>query len=176
MNHSDVVAVGVGGCCCWHSVTQFSDDSKSSEAGPGGCFHLRFLLISAYCVPVQVALGGTRSSCSLWLFRHSSHVLRDQLSWQTVVHAKGLFFHGHTRCLIGSFNGASEHRQWPSDTKVRVLWLWPHQLEHRISPFTGTLQKIIQTVTVWLCRCWETETPALETNPKFSCDEKSHYC
>lgn len=65
MNHSDVVAVGVGGCRCWSSVAQFSDDFKSSEAGPGGCFHLRFLLISAYCVPVQVALGGTRPSCSL---------------------------------------------------------------------------------------------------------------
>lgn len=66
-----------------------------------------------------------------------------QLGCQTVVHAKGLFFHG---------------------------------LKSRNSPFTGTLQKIIQTVAVWLCQCRETETPALETHPKFSCDEKSHYC
>lgn len=38
MNHSDVVAVGVGGCCCWSSVAKFSDDFKLSEAGPGGMF------------------------------------------------------------------------------------------------------------------------------------------
>lgn len=107
MNHSDVVAVRVGGCRCWSSVTQFSDNFKSSEAGPGGCFHLRFLLISAYCVPVQVALGGTRPSCSLWLFRRSLRVLRDQPNWQRVVHAKGQFFHGHMQCLIGSSSGAS---------------------------------------------------------------------